>query len=85
MRLREERSFREDFAKLPTDIQRRAQQKLQLFLQNPRHPSLRIKKMEGWINMWEGRITQGYRFTFRIEGDLYKLRRIGPHDVLRNP
>jgi len=41
--------------------------------------------MEGREDIWEGRISRGYRFTFEIAGDLCRLRRIGPHDVLKNP
>lgn len=85
MRIRKEKRFLEDFAALPPSIQKRAKKQLALFLQNPRHPSLQTKKMEGWRDIWEGRITDDYRFTFKIEGDLYKLRRIGPHDIERNP
>jgi mRNA-degrading endonuclease RelE of RelBE toxin-antitoxin system len=77
--------FTRDFAALPAAIQERAEKKLALFLENPRHPSLQTKKMEGQSDIWEGRITDDYRFTFQIEGDLYKLRRIGTHDILRNP
>lgn len=85
MRIRKENRFVEDFVALPLSIQKRAKKQLALFLQNPRHGSLQIKKMKGWRNIWEGRITDDYRFTFKIEDDLYKLRRIGPHDIERNP
>jgi mRNA-degrading endonuclease YafQ of YafQ-DinJ toxin-antitoxin module len=85
MRIRQERQFAEDLARLPAHIQKRAQQKLALFLANPRHPSLQTHKMDGWGDIWEGRITDDYRFTFRIEGDLYKLRRIGTHEIYKRP
>jgi len=35
--------------------------------------------------IWEGRITKSYRFTYQIEGDTYVLRRVGTHDILKNP
>ena len=85
MRIRQERQFDEEFAALPERVQRRARKQLALLLSNPRHPSLRIKKMEGQRDVWEGRISRDYRFTFDIIGDLYKLRRIGSHDILRHP
>ena len=59
--------------------------KLAPFLENPRHPSLHVKKMNDPRDIWEGRITRGYRFTFQIAGDTYILRRIGTHDILRTP
>ena len=77
--------FRREFTALPAPIKERARKQLALFSQNPRHPSLRTKKMEGKSNIWEGRITRDYRFTFIIEGDRYTLRRIGPHNILNRP
>ena len=77
--------FRRAFSALPSHIKERAKSKLALFSQNPRHPSLHTKKMEGWGDIREGRITREYRFTFTQQGDTYTLRRIGPHDILKNP
>lgn len=55
-------------------------------MQNINHPSLRVKKMQGHENRWEGSITIFYRFTFEMHEDHYLFRRIGPHDdVLRKP
>ena len=83
MRIFHTEVFREDFHDLPKEIQQMAVKKLELFGDNPHHPSLRTKKMEGLKNIWEGRITDGYRFTFHVEKDVYLLRRIGTHDILR--
>ena len=85
MRVSRDPRFIREFAALPPAIQKRAKKQLALFLQNPRHPSLQTKKMEGHGDIWEGRITRDYHFTFEIVGDLYKLRRIGPHDILNRP
>ncbi len=85
MKIARDPRFVREYAALPADIRKRAKAKLALFLDNPYHPSLQTKKMQGWGNIWEGRITRGYRFTFEIVGELYKLRRIGPHDILKNP
>ena len=85
MKLARTARFARDFRSLPPDIQRRAAKQLQLLIDNPRHPSLRIKKMEGSQDIWEGRITKGYRFTFQVHQDTYLLRRIGTHDILAAP
>ena len=77
--------FKNDFQLLPKEIQDRTVQKLLLFTDNERHPSLHIKKMQGRIDIWEGRISIHYRFTFDREGDAVHLRRIGTHDILSNP
>jgi len=33
----------------------------------------------------EGRVTESYRFTFQIQEDIYVLRKVGIHDILKNP
>ena len=66
MKLARTARFAHDFRSLPLQIQRRAAKQLQLLIDNPRHPSLPIKKMEGSQDTWEGRITKGYRFTFQV-------------------
>jgi mRNA interferase RelE/StbE len=90
MRIIRADSFKRDFRNLPDRIKRRTEQALRFFVVNPRHPSLRTKKMEGerdseGRDIWEGRVTRGYRFTFAIEGNAYILYRVGPHDIERRP
>ena len=85
MKLLTTSSFDADYAALPTNMQDLVQKKLELFVANPRHLSLRVKKMEGPRNIWEGRITRNYRFTFQIESDVCILRRIGTHNILKTP
>lgn len=78
-------SFKKDYQQLPAGVQQLFDRKLSILVQNSRHPSLRIKKMKGFENRWEGSINMFYRFTFEIHDDYILLRRIGPHDVLKNP
>ena len=85
MKLARTARFARDFRSLPLQVQRRAAKQLQLLINNPRHPSLRIKKMEGSQDIWEGRITKAYRFTFQVHEDTYLLRRIGAHNILASP
>ncbi len=77
--------FKKEFESLPASIQERARKQLAFLLTNPRHPSLQIKKMKGYESLWEGRVTQHYRFTFRIERETFLLLRIGTHDLLKRP
>jgi len=77
--------FKRDFQRLPEAIKRRTEGALRLLLNNPHHPSLRIKKVrgeviKGYSNIFEGRITRDYRFFFLIETDAYILLRCGRHE-----
>jgi len=82
--LRAER-FRKDFRRLPVDVQERLGRALEQFVANPRHPALRVKKMEGARDIWELRVSDNYRVTFEYcEGGVI-LRRVGTHDILRRP
>lgn len=83
MKLRPTERFAKEYDGLPERLQHRVDKALALLLQNPRHPSLRVKKMEGYEDRWEGRVTHHYRFTFAVEGDTYVLLRVGTHDLLR--
>ena len=85
MRIRRTRRFQVEFNALPGNIKRRAQKQLALFVADPKHPSLRTKKMKGHPDIWEGRVTGAYRFTFELEGEICTMRRIGTHDILGSP
>ncbi len=77
--------FERDYDGLPKSIKEQTDKQLSLFLDNPHHPSLRVKKIKGSPNIWEGGITRNYRFTFQIAGEVYILRRIGTHHILKTP
>jgi len=86
MKLLFAKPFIKDYGGLPEHIQKQTDKQLTLLLQNFRHPSLRIKKVEGTKGrIWEGSITMNYRFTFQIEGETILMRRIGTHDILNRP
>ena len=78
--------FVRDYQGLPESIQKKADEAIQRVLENPRHPSLQMKKMQPkQRGIWEARVTQGYRLTFRVDGELITMRRVGTHDLLRTP
>lgn len=76
-------SFTRDFRNLPKDIKTRASKTLRLLIENPRHPSLRCKKMKAVEDIWEASVSMAYRLTYQIAGDDLILRRIGGHDILK--
>jgi len=74
--------FKKAAAKLPREIQAKAAKAFVLFKENPRHPSLGVKRVQGLPGVWEGRIDVSYRFTFHYEDDLCVFRNIGPHAIV---
>jgi len=91
VKFRKSSTFKEDFGKLPASIQKRTREKFGQFKEDMRHPSLRIKKMKGYGDIWEGHITDQYVFTFEFGIDpdtgesLVIFRRIGTHSVYEKP
>ena len=90
MRIIRTESFKRDFQRLSEPLQRSAEKALRFFVDHPRHRSLRTKKMGGQRDpegrdIWEARVSRGYRFTFALDGDTAILYRIGPHDIERHP
>jgi len=75
-------SYDKSHASLPRTIQQRALEKLSLYENDPRHPSLKVKKMEGLKDIWELSVTKSYRITFQRSGRVVLLRNIGAHDIL---
>lgn len=85
MKLYPTEKFKKQYKKLPQQIKKATKKQLGRLLSNPKHPSLNIKKMNDPRDIWEGRITHSYRFTFQVEDDTYILRNIGTHDILNKP
>lgn len=83
MTLRLTARFAGEYATLPSQLQGRVDKALGILLSNPRHPSLHVKKMKGYENRWELRVTLNYRLIFTLEADACVLLRVGTHDVLR--
>lgn len=68
------------------EARRALKNKLELMIENPRHPSLRTKKIQGQDNIFEASITMDIRITWQYTEDGILLRNIGEHDrTLKNP
>ena len=74
--------FKKEYNNLPKEIQKAFDEKLSLFLKQTSHPSLRVKRIQGTKNRWEGSITMKYRFTFEFLENGLIFRAIGTHDIL---
>lgn len=77
--------FADKVSQLPVEVKRTLKKKLGLMMENPRHPSLRTKKIQGQINLFEASITKDIRMTWQYSKDGILLRNIGEHDqTLKN-
>lgn len=73
------RRFREVYANLPEEIRRQARQAYLLFRKDPRHPSLRFKKVDEESNTFSVRVGLGYRALGVMEGSTIVWFWIGSH------
>lgn len=65
--------------KLTLSLRKKLYKQVSFLLTNPRHPSLRSKRMTE-ENKYEARIDYHYRFTYKIEGEEVWILSVGPHD-----
>ena len=73
------RRFREAFRVLPDATQSQARKAYRLFRQNPSHPGLNFKKVDGENNIYAARIGLGYRALGKLDGPDIVWFWIGPH------
>lgn len=72
--------FKRAAKKLTTEDRDRRDKALLRYEQDPSHPSLGIKRVQGTKGIWEARASDALRFTFeKIEGGIL-LRNVGAHD-----
>ena len=69
--------FWTSYSVLPPEIKKRAKIAYRLWKRNPRHPSLRFKKVG---NVWSLRVGGGYRALALFEEDTFFWFWIGTHD-----
>ena len=69
--------FWKNYANLPPNIKLSAQAAYRIWQHNPRHPSLRFKKVG---ELWSVRIGKGNRALALLEGDTYFWFWIGSHN-----
>ena len=76
------KKFKKEYQKLPKEIQSTFDKKLVLLMENMAHPSLRVKRIQGTSDRWEGSVTMKYRFTFEWISSTLFFRAIGTYDIL---
>jgi len=75
------------YKNLPKAIQKKIKRQIQLLAENPRHPSLQTKPIQGTNGIYEARVDINYRMTYeRLEDDTLLLRVVAKHDeALKKP
>ena len=75
------RRFLRCFARLPVAIQEKVKKQVVLLAENPRHPSLQSKPIQGAPGLHEARVDRDYRMTYeRGPDDTLILRVVDRHD-----
>ena len=85
MHLEATATFLRLYKRLPREVQEQTKKALALLVDNPSHPSLRHRKMAGQENIYELSVSMHYRITYEKIGETAYLRKIGTHDILRQP
>lgn len=77
--------FQKHYKRL-TDIEKKApKKKLTIFAENPMHPSLRTKRMQGTDALFEFSVNMDIRVIWFYEDEsLVALIDVGHHDILKN-
>ena len=66
---------------LPALVRAQARQAFHLFLENPDHPGLRFKKLNGFDALWSVRFGDGYRAVGQRQGNTIIWLWIGTHQA----
>ena len=79
--------FKKAYKKLSPELQEKTRKALSLLAENPRHPSLRTKSIQGVRGIYEARVDQSCRMTYERQiDDILLMRVVGEHDkTLKNP
>jgi len=79
--------FKKAYKKLSPELQEKTRKALALLGENPRHPSLRTKSVQGIRGVDEARVDIASRMTYeRLANDILFMRVVGEHDkTLKNP
>lgn len=86
-RIKLTRRFLKSFARLPAAVQEKVKKQIALLAENPRHPSLQTKPIQGAPGVYEARVDIDYRMTYeRDANDTLVMRVVGRHDdALKKP
>jgi len=67
------------YGKLPAEVRAVARKNYGLFMQDPRHPSLHFKLLNGYADVWSVRVGPKHRAVGVKSDDVIQWFRIGSH------
>ena len=77
------KAFKKHYKKLSDTEKKQTKKKIKFFVENPTHPSLRTKKIQGSDGIWESSVNMDIRIIWFYENnELIFLLDIGHHDIL---
>ena len=76
--------FKKHFKDLTTNEKKQLNNKLKLLSENPNHPSLRTKRIQGTSDLFECSVNMSIRIVWYYEGNkIIILVDVGHHDILK--
>lgn len=77
--------FKKSYKRLPLEIKRKAEQKVEIFVSNPFHPVLKTHKLKGKLkDYWSFSVDKNYRILFKfVEKDKVIFFDIGTHEIYK--
>lgn len=76
--------FQKNFKSLTATEKKQLMKKLELLAENPMHPSLRTKRIQGTADLFECSVNMSIRIIWYYEGDkIIILLDVGLHDILK--
>lgn len=73
------------YKKLDQKTRTQVDRTLQAIVLNPKHPSLRLKRVQGTKDIWEASASMSTRITFCFLEDTIQLRNVGTHEQVFKP
>ena len=78
------KKFEKNYKQLSKNEQKILKEKIKLLIENPMHPSLRTKKIQGTDNFMEFSLNMSIRVIWYYENDnIILMLDIGHHDILK--
>jgi plasmid maintenance system killer protein len=79
MTIRYSQRFLRQYAAARPEVRKAFDKQSRLLLENLNHPSLRAKKYDEALGLWQARVNRNWRLYFTIEGGEYQLHDISAH------